>query len=96
MIYTMHFPSIKSPFVSHFCTLLFPINGLPILYSFFHSLAGAQNNEHDNYFVNGQGFDFERVVYADEFGNNEDMEDDDLPPDLLRLVEQDERQVLPH
>ena len=24
------------------------------------------------------------------------MEDDDLPPDLLRLVEQDERQRLPH
>ena len=24
------------------------------------------------------------------------MEDDDLPLDLLRLVEQDERQILPH
>ena len=24
------------------------------------------------------------------------MEDVDLPPDLLRLVEQDERQILPH
>ena len=24
------------------------------------------------------------------------MEDDDLPPDLLRLVEKDERQLLPH
>ena len=24
------------------------------------------------------------------------MEDDDLPPHLLRLVEQDERQILPH
>ena len=24
------------------------------------------------------------------------MEDGDLPPDLLRLVEQDERQILPH
>ena len=24
------------------------------------------------------------------------MENDDLPPDLLRLVEQDERQILPH
>ena len=24
------------------------------------------------------------------------MEDDDLPPNLLRLVEQDERQILPH
>ena len=24
------------------------------------------------------------------------MENDDLPPDLLRLVEQDKRQILPH
>ena len=24
------------------------------------------------------------------------MEDDDWPPNLLRLVEQDERQILPH
>ena len=43
------------------------------------------NNEHENDFANGQGFDFERVVYAGELGNEEDMENDDLPPDLLRL-----------
>ena len=54
------------------------------------------NNEHENYSVNGQWVDFERVVYAGELDNDEDMEDDDLPPDLLRLVEQDERQILPH
>ena len=24
------------------------------------------------------------------------MENDDLPPDLLKLVEQDKRQILPH
>ena len=45
------------------------------------------NNEHENDSANGQGFDFERVVYAGEFGNDEDMEDNELPPDLLRLVE---------
>ena len=28
--------------------------------------------------------------------NEEYIENDDLPPDLLRLVEQDERQILPH
>ena len=47
----------------------------------------CQNNEHENDYANGQGFDFERVVYIDEFGNDEDMEDNDLPPNLLRLVE---------
>ena len=54
------------------------------------------NNEHENDFVNGQRVNFERVVYADELDNEEDMKDDDLPPDLLRLVEQDEKQILPH
>ena len=54
------------------------------------------NNEHENDSANGQGFDFERVVYAGELDNEEDMKDDDLPPDLLRLVEQDESQLLPH
>ena len=37
--------------------------------------------------ANGQGFDFERVVYTGELGNEENIEDDDLPPDLLRLIE---------
>ena len=41
--------------------------------------------------VNGQRVDFERVVYASEIGNEEYMKNDDLPPDSLRLVEQDER-----
>ena len=41
-------------------------------------------------------FDFERVVYVGELGNEEDIEDDDLPPNLLRLVKQDERQILPY
>ena len=54
------------------------------------------NNEHENDSANRQGVDFERVVYVGEFDNEEDMENDDLPPDLLRLVEQEERQILPH
>ena len=54
------------------------------------------NNEHENDSANGQRVDFEKVVYAGEFGHEEDMENDDLPPDLLRLVEQDERKILPH
>ena len=50
-----------------------------------------RNNEHENNSVNSLGLDFEKVVYAGEFGTNEGMEDDDLPSDLLRLVEQDEK-----
>ena len=92
---TMHFLS-KSSFVPYSYILSFPINGLSISYSFFSLTCRYPNNEHENDSANGQGFDFEKVAYADELGNEKDMEDDDLPLDLLRLVEQDERQILPH
>ena len=71
------------------------INSLLILY-LFPLPCRCPNNEHENVSANGQGFDFKRVVYAGEPDNKEDMEGDDLPLDLLRLVEQDERQILPH
>ena len=67
-----------------------------LYYTHFPLTCRFQNNEHENDSAYGQGSDFERDVYVDEFGNDEDMEDIDLPPNLLRLVEQDERQVLPH
>ena len=54
---------------------------------FFLLTCRYPNNEHKIDSANGQGFNFERVVYAGEFSNEEDMKDDDLPPDLLRLVE---------
>ena len=57
----------------------------------FSLIYRYQNNEHENDFAKSLGLDFEKVVYAGEFGTNEGMEDDDLPPDLLRLVEQDEK-----
>ena len=63
---------------------------------FFPLTCRYPNNEHENDSANVQGVDFKRVVYAGEFSNKEDMENDDLPLDLLRLVEQDERQILPH
>ena len=72
--------------MSHFIIFISSINSLPILY-LFSLTCRYPNNSHENDFVNGQGFDFERVVYAGELSNEEDMEDDDLPPDLLRLVE---------
>ena len=61
---------------------------------FFPLICRYPNNEHENDSANGQGFDFEKVVYVGELGNEEDMEDDDLPLDLLRLVAQEERQIL--
>ena len=82
----MHFLSMSlhlCPILSFFIS---PINSLPILY-LFSCTCRYPNNEHENDSTNGQGFNFERVVYASKLSNEEDMEDDDLPPDLLRLVE---------
>ena len=75
-----NFFSINSLFISHLFSLT----------------CKYRNNEHENDFTNSLGLDFERVIYTGEFSNNEDMEDDELPPDLLRLVTQDEKQILPH
>ena len=39
---------------------------------------------------------FPKVVYTGEFSNDKGMENDDLLPNLLRLMAQDEKQILPH
>ena len=64
--------------------------------TFFQLTYKYQRNEHKNNSTNSLGLDFERAIYASEFSNDEGMEDDDLPSDLLRLVAQDEKQILPH
>ena len=74
---------------------IFLINSLSILH-LFSLTCRYRNNEHENDFANSLGLDFEKVVYAGEFSNDEGIENDDLPPDLLRLVAQDEKQILPH
>ena len=72
----------------------FPLS-IAFLYRTSFSLTYRyRNNEHENDSANSLGLDFERAVYAGEFGNDEGMEDDDLPLDLLRLVAQDEKHIL--
>ena len=89
----MHFTSTFVHLLSLFN--FFSINSLSISH-LFSLTCRYRNNEHKNNSTNSLGLDFERVVYAGEFSNNEVMEDDDLPPNLLRLVAQDEKQILPH
>ena len=67
------------------CLIFLSINSLSILH-LFSLICRYRNNEHKNDFANSLGLDFERVAYASEFSDNEGMEDDDLPSDLLRLV----------
>ena len=69
----------------------FPLS-IAFLYRTFFSLTYRyQKNEHENDSANSLRLDFERAIYADEFSTNEGMEDDDLSPDLLRLVAQDKK-----
>ena len=70
---------------------------IAFLYRTFSSLTCRyQYNEHENDSTNSLRLDLEKVVYAGEFSNDEGIKDDDLLPDLLRLVAQDEKQILPH
>ena len=64
--------------------------------SIFTLFLRSSNNKHENNQVYNQGVDFERVMYADEFSNNEDIKEDVLPLNLKRLVKAEERQILPH
>ena len=77
-----------------------PINfslSIAFLYRTFSSFTCRyQYNEYEIDSANSLGLDFKKVVYAGEFSENEGMEDNDLPLDLLRLMAQDEKQILPH
>ena len=76
----LHDVFFSSIFESHFN---FSIS-IAFLYRTFSSLTCRyQYNEHENDSANSLGLDFERVVYTGEFSNDEGMEDEDLPPDLL-------------
>ena len=89
----MHFASTFVHLLSLFN--FFSINSLSISH-LFSLTSRYKNNEHENDSANSLGLDFVKVVYAGEFSNNEGIEDDDLPSNLLRLVVQDEKQILPH
>ena len=79
----------------HSCPILsfLFLQSIPFPYcTFFHSLVGIQTMNTRMTLPMDKGL----IFYAGELDNEGDMEDDDLPPDLLRLVEQDERQILLH
>ena len=73
--------------MSHFLHSFIPHKWHSYIIFLFSLTCRYPNSEHKNDTVNGQRVNFERVVYASKIGNEEYMENDDLPPDLLRLVE---------
>ena len=72
----------------------FIFHQFPSYISLFSPTCRYQNSEHENNHANDQIFDFEKVVYIGEFSNDEDTKGNALPSDLLRLVAQEERQIL--
>ena len=79
-------------FLFHFVSQFNFSLSIAFLYRTFSSLTYRyQYNEHENDSANSLELDFERVIYAGEFSNDKGMEDDDFPPNLLRLVAQDEK-----
>ena len=53
-------------------------------------------NEHQGNLVNYQWVNFERVNCVGDFNANKDIKNCDLPPYLLRLTEQKDKQIIPH
>ena len=53
-------------------------------------------NEHRVDFIDNLGVDFERDICVGDSNTDEDVDNYFLPPDLLRLVEQEEKRILPN
>ncbi|XP_017972475.1 PREDICTED: uncharacterized protein LOC108661106 [Theobroma cacao] len=66
---------------------------LPII---FKSLEMSLNNEHEDNLDNNLNIDFEMIPNVDTLKNEEEAEDYGLPPDLSRMLEQEEKKILPH
>ena len=54
------------------------------------------NNEHKDYKILVSDFDFERTSYISETNFEEDIDESDLPPEMLRLLNMEDKQILPH
>ncbi|XP_017972604.1 PREDICTED: uncharacterized protein LOC108661181 [Theobroma cacao] len=66
---------------------------LPII---FKSSKMSLNNEHEDNLDNDLNIDFEMISNIDELKNEEEVDDYGLPPDLSRMLEQEEREILPY
>ena len=54
------------------------------------------NNEHKDHKISLPDFDFERTSYISEIDFEEDIEESDLPSEMLRLLTMQDKQILPH
>ena len=54
------------------------------------------NNEHKDHKISLPNFDFERTSYISETNLDEDIDESELPPEMLRLLTMEDKQTLPH
>ena len=54
------------------------------------------NNEHKDHKISFSDFNFERTSYISETDFEENMDESNLPPKMLRFFTMEEKQILPH
>ena len=64
----------------------------------FHSLPWPKclNNVHEDYQEIHAKFDFERMSCTNEIDYEDDMDDKTLPLKMMRLIDHENKQILPH
>ena len=63
---------------------------------YFITLVRCLNNEHkDNQEIHSK-FDFERMLCIEKNDSEEDMDDETLPLEMMRLIDHENKQILPH
>ena len=90
----MHFVSF--PFYS-FITLYIYIFLIANPYTlYFITLAKCLNNEHEDNKETLLEFDFERMPCTNDNDSEKYMDDEALPLEMRRLIDQENKQILPH
>ena len=54
------------------------------------------NNEHKDHKISLPNFDFERTLYISKTDLEEDIDKSNLPPEMLRLLNMEDKHILPH
>ena len=107
-MYELIFQEIKDLFNHAFCVIsiysfisfillyIYIFFGAPPYTFYFIILASCLNNEHDDNQEMYLKFGFERISCTDEIDLEEDMYNKTLPLEMIRLIDQENKQILPH
>ena len=60
------------------------------------TLARCLNNEHEDNQEMHPKFDFEKTSCTDEIDSEKDMDNETLPLEMMRLIDHENKQILPH